>query len=207
MAKVKGPLFSFSASGKIADTLVYLPWKGLNNVRQYVIPTNPKTDKQTLQRDNFSDAVTAIHTAQGLADYPLAEIDMTAYSQWGLTKVGPRTWWNQIIASWRAQYVLGLKGAIYRGGATTPADETISVGIFFTEEGVNSITAGDFWYGKTRTALINKWEGTPLDADGMMAMITGLTNGQKYFFQFRPTAHTDFAGAYSGIYSDIPKVV
>src|SRR3972149_2455449 len=38
MAKLKAPLLSFGASGKLADTLVYFPWKGLAVVRSYVIP-------------------------------------------------------------------------------------------------------------------------------------------------------------------------
>ncbi len=38
MAKVKAPLFSLDARGKIADTLVYAVWKGLNYCRKYVIP-------------------------------------------------------------------------------------------------------------------------------------------------------------------------
>lgn len=40
MAKTQGPLFSVSASGKFADALVYFTWKGVNVVRQWVIPTN-----------------------------------------------------------------------------------------------------------------------------------------------------------------------
>src|SRR3989304_5419175 len=43
MAKLKAPLLSFGASGKLADTLVYFPWKGLAVVRSYVIPANPNT--------------------------------------------------------------------------------------------------------------------------------------------------------------------
>ena len=204
MAKLKGPLFSLSASGKLADTLVFLGWKGLNNVRSYVIPANPKTDPQTLQRDNFTVAVEAIHTAQALAAHPLAETDMTAYSQWGLTEVGPRTWFNQIISSWRKQFVLGLKAAIYRDGTTIASDQAINIRVWFTKQGENSITAGDFWYGKTRTALVSKEAATFPAPDQATAALTGLTNGQKYYIQFRPTAHADFVGAYSGIYTGTP---
>ena len=46
MAKVNGPLFSLSASGKIADAMVHFGWKGVNVVRQWVKPTNPKTADQ-----------------------------------------------------------------------------------------------------------------------------------------------------------------
>lgn len=46
MAKVTGPLFSFSASGKIADAMVHFSWKGVNVVRQWVVPTNKMTSGQ-----------------------------------------------------------------------------------------------------------------------------------------------------------------
>lgn len=43
MAKVTGPLFSVSASGKIGDAMVHFGWKGINVVRGYVKPANPKS--------------------------------------------------------------------------------------------------------------------------------------------------------------------
>ena len=59
MALVKAPLFSLDARGKIANTLVYAIWKGLNYCRQYVIPSNPNTADQQVIRGYFSDAVAA----------------------------------------------------------------------------------------------------------------------------------------------------
>jgi hypothetical protein len=50
MAKVTGPLLSISASGKIADSLVYFGWKGTNVVRGFVIPSNPQSASQGDQR-------------------------------------------------------------------------------------------------------------------------------------------------------------
>jgi len=50
MAKVKGPLFSLDARGQIAKTLVYMGWKGIADVRKYVIPANPNTAAQQTQR-------------------------------------------------------------------------------------------------------------------------------------------------------------
>jgi len=46
MAKVTGPLYSMSASGKIADAMVYFGWKGLNVVREWLKPANPQTADQ-----------------------------------------------------------------------------------------------------------------------------------------------------------------
>ncbi len=41
MAKVDGPLMSLEARGKIADAVVFFPWKGRHVVRQWLKPTNP----------------------------------------------------------------------------------------------------------------------------------------------------------------------
>ena len=46
MAKVDGPLFSLGARGKIADAMVFFPWKGRHVVRQWLKPTNPTSTVQ-----------------------------------------------------------------------------------------------------------------------------------------------------------------
>ncbi len=46
MAKVTGPLMSFTASGKLADSIVYFNWKGIASVRQFIIPANPQSEGQ-----------------------------------------------------------------------------------------------------------------------------------------------------------------
>jgi hypothetical protein len=46
MAKVTGPLYSMSASGKLGDAMVYFGWKGVNVVRGYVKPSNPMSAGQ-----------------------------------------------------------------------------------------------------------------------------------------------------------------
>jgi len=46
MAKVDGPLMSLEARGKIADAIVFFPWKGRHAVRQWLKPTNKKSTLQ-----------------------------------------------------------------------------------------------------------------------------------------------------------------
>lgn len=43
MAKTIMPLLSAEASGKIAKSMVFFYWKGLNVVRKYTIPSNPRS--------------------------------------------------------------------------------------------------------------------------------------------------------------------
>ena len=53
MAKLTGPLLSFSALGTIADTVTYSRWKGIDFARQRVIPANPNTIAQQETRSVF----------------------------------------------------------------------------------------------------------------------------------------------------------
>ena len=46
MAKLIGPLHSDDARGKLAGSLVFIGWKGIKTVRQWLKPTNPKREKQ-----------------------------------------------------------------------------------------------------------------------------------------------------------------
>ena len=46
MAKVWGPLHSDDARGKLADSLVFMGWKGIKTVRTWLKPTNPEREKQ-----------------------------------------------------------------------------------------------------------------------------------------------------------------
>jgi len=61
MAKVIGPLMSMDARGKIADTLVFIGWKGIKDVRTWKKPANPRTEKQVSQRQKFTSAVLKHH--------------------------------------------------------------------------------------------------------------------------------------------------
>ena len=53
MAKVTGPLLSFSASGTIAKAQTYGRWRGVQYARQRVIPANPNTSGQQETRNTF----------------------------------------------------------------------------------------------------------------------------------------------------------
>ena len=50
MAKTVGPLQSFSASGKVADSLIFQNQNGRNIVRKYFQPSNPRTPPQQTNR-------------------------------------------------------------------------------------------------------------------------------------------------------------
>lgn len=54
MAGLTGPLFSLSARGTIGQTLTYATWRGIDYVRQRVVPANPNTTGQQDVRNTFS---------------------------------------------------------------------------------------------------------------------------------------------------------
>ncbi|MBA7585921.1 hypothetical protein ES708_27914 [subsurface metagenome] len=200
MAKLKAPLFSFRASGKLADALVYFGWKGLNVVRSWVVPANPKTAAQVTQRGYMSAAVTAIHTAQADATNPLVSADASAYALYGACEPTPRTWFNQIVKNWLDVKVAGKLPCLCSNGVLTPGDGELAASLYLWEA---TCVAGKFFYGTTKTALINSVTAT-ITAQEATATIPGLTNGVKYFVQFRPDAADPSEGARSGIYYGVP---
>lgn len=62
MAKVVGPLYSVSASGTIADAFTFGSWKGIQWVRTWFKPFNPKTPKQVNIRTAMALIVAYWHT-------------------------------------------------------------------------------------------------------------------------------------------------
>lgn len=200
MAKVNAPLFSFNASGKIAKALVYFCWKGLDVVRSYVVPSNPKTAAQTTHRGYLSAAVTAIHVAQALAANSFVALDAAAYALWGSCFATPRTWFNQAVKNWIDTKILGNDPMLwYDCQIDTSTPGQIDVDIDSQE--ASGGTAKCF-YGTSKTALINSvaCTGTP---PNYLATIPSTVAGVKYFFQIRIDAGQAAEGAMSGIYYDV----
>lgn len=78
MAKVTGPLFSLTASGKLADVMVHFPWKGRQVVRQWLKPSNPRTAKQGQARlyvGGLGRACSKVISADAYAGYARAVAD------------------------------------------------------------------------------------------------------------------------------------
>ncbi len=190
------------AAGQLGKTLVFFPWKGLNVAREYVTPANPNTTLQQTQRGYITDAVAMIHAAQALAADELNAADILAYTLLANQNATPRTWFNEFVKQYADQHVAALKGVVYRNMVITPGAGQLAVSLDWTKEGANDITAGNFYYGTSPSALI--YVEAAAVAASLTATITGLTAGVKYYVQFRPTAHADFVGTRSGIYYDRP---
>lgn len=86
MAKVTGPLMSLTASGKIGDSIVFMKWRGIADVRKWLKPSNPNTADQKKERDNFKEAVDKYHTLTGADMLALREMakgkPYTGFNRW-----------------------------------------------------------------------------------------------------------------------------
>ncbi|MBA7534812.1 hypothetical protein ES705_27062 [subsurface metagenome] len=212
MAILKAPLLSLGASGALGKTLVYFGWKGLDVVREYVVPANPKTGAQTTQRGFLAGAVAMIHTAMALAANGIDALDTAAYALWGSTEKSPRTWFNQACKNWIDVEVAGAIPVIFSDGECIDPDKTDALlSIYLNEETPSSLVAATFFYGTSPTALINSIAGVVTAGDKVdltdAAGIAGLVAGVKYFWQLRANAADPCEGAKSGIYYFVATTV
>jgi len=208
MAKLTAPLFSFGASGAIGKSLVFFPWKGINAVRQFVIPANPNTTSQATQRGYLKDAVDAVHAAQTLADNPLNAKDLAALELLGTTFPTPRTWFNVLCRMWMKMKVQGKTPVVLHGATVTPGNGTLTLVLYNADITAGKIETGNAYYGTSKSALINVLAATPdLVNHKMTCSLVGLANGTKYFVQFKAAtvaAYVGTDGLWSGIYTDTP---
>jgi len=206
VAKLKGPLFSLGASQQLGKTLVYFAWKGLNVVREYVIPANPKTALQQTQRGYLTAAVALIHTAQANATNPLASIDQVAYSALAAVKGLIMTWFNMAVKLAVDVAVALNVACVYSDMTfTTKTAGAIDLILYLNEGTPSTLVAGKFYFGSTRTNLINAVAATVV-AGVSVALVAEdcsafLTPGVKAYVQFRPDAADGCEGADSGIYN------
>lgn len=206
MAKVNAPLFSFNATGKLANSLVYFGWKGLDAVRSYVIPANPNTAAQQTQRGYFTAAVQKIHDCLALATHSLDADDKAAYANLASTRATPRTWFNEIVKLWADVHVAAKVPVIYTDGTISdPTTTTIDLIVYVNEHVGATLAAGKFYFGTSKSALIYNKAAT-IVASTSAALANSdcsafLTAGVKYYVQFRPDTGDGCAGANSGIYS------
>lgn len=202
MAKLRAPLFSFGASGKLANSLVYFGWKGLSVVRSYVIPANPKTTNQLTVRARLTACVAKIHFCQGMAGILFGTNDATSYALLGSLESTPRTWFNTICKQWLDQKQASLIPAVYTKGSCVAGALKATITITIVPES-GGPTDCAIRYGTSKSNLINTQNTTPGDLEAGVD-VAGLVAGTKYYFQVRATAAADFVGTDSGIWSATP---
>lgn len=190
MAKVKGPLMSLDARGQIAKTLVFMGWKGIQDVRKYVIPANPRTAAQQGQRGYFKDAVDAWHTDGYTSD------DVAAWNLLALAIKQALSGFNAFVrhyvnAKVAAKTWTKLTNCVISG--ITASGATVEIDVASDQSSV-------LYYGTSKTALYNSVAGT-FDSINLKYTFTlsGLVAGTEYFFYIANTATEE--AARTGIYT------
>ena len=117
MAKVTGPLFSLSASGKIGDAMVHFGWKGLNVVRGWVKPLNPEAPEQGDYRLKLGGCGKATRCAEKTSLYRDDAI---------LSQVAGQTWVSSLVGYMTQNVIKSVANleavyALYVGHTATKA--------------------------------------------------------------------------------------
>lgn len=131
MVKCNGPMFSLSASGKLAGSVVFASWKGRAYARSLVTPANPRSAGQTGVRAMFK------WLAQNWA-----QMGTTLHAAWEERAAA------QTISTFNA--FMGFNQARWRnflGPAAVPTD---------LEEGTNGVYAGGSATAGVRQITISK---------------------------------------------------
>lgn len=171
MAKVKAPLFGFSASGKLANSLVYMKWKGIDDVREYVVPSNPRSADQTTQRGYMTSAVGKWHSTGFTAD------DVTAFNLWASTLAAVMSGFNafvrMVLDSLRSALpVVKLYDCAVGGIGAAGATVTIE-----SDQG-NDV---NLYYGTTKTTLLTQETGAYVGTTWTFTL-AGLAASTDYYF-------------------------
>ncbi|GAI75894.1 unnamed protein product, partial [marine sediment metagenome] len=153
MAKVKGPLFSLSAGGQLAKTLVYGDWKGIDWVRQYVIPANPKTADQQEQRGFFTAAISAWHVDG------YTEEDVEAWNLYALAQKIAASGFNmfvklKVLAAVAVKTWGALKDCLIESITSSGCTVTIDV---------PSDLTGKLYIGTSKTSMLTQFIGAYVD--------------------------------------------
>jgi hypothetical protein len=185
MARVKGPLLSFDASGQLGKTVVYMNWKGIKDVRQHVIPANPKTEAQQAQRSKLAAAVERWHT------YQLTELDKSAVNMLASLQPTPMSGFNVIIKADVESQIAGHEFQLVYGLAVQN----------ITTEGFGVVAIGrsggtyKIYYGTSPNVLTASANVTNNNGN-LSVSLSGLQAGTTYYFQIRATdaGHDDVSG-------------
>jgi len=173
MAKLRAPLFSLGASQKLGDALVYFPWKGIHAVREYVIPTNPRSAAQQTQRGYMEDAVDEWHGA------PYTALDVTAWNKLAGIAESAMSGFNRMVREFLNEAVAGNTWTrIYQGQSADPEDHGFAVSV----KKVSGGSAPYVRFGTSKTNLKNSQIMIDQTGNTWLAVIVGLQPDTLYYF-------------------------
>lgn len=173
MAKLKAPLMSLGAAGQLGKSIVFFPWKGLDCVREYVIPSNPNTTAQQTQRAYMTAAVAAFHAALYTA------LDMTGWNRLAGVLAGAMSGFNAMI-----RYHIAEDKA---GGTWEEVKDMLTSGVGAAGFGVqvDKVSGGNaptVHYGTTKTFMPNTSVMADQGGNVWAVALAGLSGDTLYYF-------------------------
>lgn len=204
MARVVFSALISAASGKIGD-IVMSKWKGIPYARRRVIPSNPQSGDQCLQRYVLKMALLMWQSVKAWNKAPW-DLAVTGYAWSGYNRfmdlcmhalepqftaggVGVDPTWSAcaitVLTPYNAAYA-----ALIDVDAGTPGDTTMT----FTWTGRAGAAANNMVNGYSRVDEGSAWVAqAPVAESTETITFTGLTNGTEYEFALAPTDTDDDA--------------
>jgi len=149
------------ARNQIGKQLVYFPWKGIDAVRSYVTPANPKTAGQISQRNKMALAVEQIQALRVHPDYPFVDADYSAHRGLAAVYATPMTWFNAITKSVIDSLLADTRpliGSHMEYANSTPGRLYPHITLWGSE-----CLAAELCYGTSPTALLTRANATLMD--------------------------------------------
>lgn len=178
MAIVRTPFVSFGASGKLAKTLVAFNWKGLDVMREYVIPTNPRTADQVTQRNLFTAMVFSWR------NYFVNAAMRAAWNVLATILPDPMSGFNAQMRN-MLKNALADPAASYAFDAVATAGTVATLGMINIDDGATGDETGDFevWAG-IRAAALLKVEDVAIATGNVITSSLGSV-GDKVYVKLR----------------------
>jgi len=192
-AKLTGPLMSIDARGKLADAMVFMGWKGIKTVRQWVKPANPNTAGQQTIRGYFTSAVDKFHLLLGAdkvawdnrtAGQPLSGFNLFVRKVINVLKVATGAWIN----------LTAISAAAATDVITATSDTAVATGLAKVKWGLTSGT-----YPNETVSTAPMVAATPY----AFPALTGVVNGQTVYYTVEATNANPLIKGESGEYSYI----
>lgn len=185
MAKVTAPLMSLDARGQFAKTMVFIGWKGIRTVRQFVIPANPNTAAQQAQRTLMAAAVATWKI--------LGAVAKDAWNSWAPYESKPMSGFNSQTKAAIAFQKASPDAALSNEISLTPGDTILTATCILTkisnQAPVPSATGFELLYGTDARNLSFSeslvWNAgtTVYDFD-----LSGLVNDTQYYGRIQRTS-------------------
>lgn len=174
MAVVKAPFLSMSARGQVGKTVVAFVWKGLNVMRQHVVPSNPNTAAQSAHRALWTACVYVWRNTFTNADM------RTAWNLTALASSLAQSGFNCAMSAMMGIVKTNADGSFALSAAAAAAYKATFV-MKNADDGATGDEAGNFdvWSGTASGSLLKVGVGT-IAAGEILTPALGAAGGIRY---------------------------